>query len=156
MVITGNNISAFKTAVQVSTGLISGNYIHDPGYVTGDHTNGILDIGTTQPLAITGNTILNNLGQTDAISLDATLTGQVIANKTVTGNLLAGGSYPIYGGTDRAAVISHMTITGNRFGQGYNPQSGLYGPVAYYTTTGTANTWAGNTYDTTGTTIPAP
>jgi hypothetical protein len=42
---------------------------------------GILDIGTTQPLTITGNTILNNLGQTDAISLDATLTGQAIANK---------------------------------------------------------------------------
>ena len=156
MAIKNNNISAFKTAIQISTGLISGNYIHNPGFVTGDHTNGILDIGTTQPLTITANTILDSLSQTDAISLDATLSGQVIANKTVTGNLIAGGSYPLYGGTDRGATISHMTITGNRFGQGFYTLSGLYGPVAYYTTTGTANTWTGNTYDTTGTTIPAP
>jgi hypothetical protein len=156
MTIKNNNISYFKTAIQISTGMISGNYIHNPGYVTGDHTNGILDIGTTQPLTITGNTILDSLSQTDAISLDATLSGQVIANKTITGNLIAGGGYPIYGGTDRGATISHMTITGNRFGQGFYTLSGLYGPVAYYTTTGTANTWTNNTYDTTGTTIPAP
>ena len=156
MTIKNNNISAFKTAIQVSTGLISGNYIHNPGYVTGDHTNGILDIGTTQPLTITGNTILDSLNQTDAISLDATLSGQVIANKTVTGNLIAGGGYPIYGGTDRGATISHMTISGNRFGQGFYTLSGLYGPVAYYTTSGTANTWTNNTYDSTGATIPAP
>ena len=156
MVVKNNNISWFKTAIQISTGLISGNYIHNPGFVTGDHTNGILDIGTTQPLTITANTILDNLSQTDAISLDATLTGQAIANKTVTGNLIAGGSYPLYGGTVRGATISHMTITGNRFGQGFYTLSGQYGPVAYYTTTGTANTWTGNTYDTTGTTIPAP
>ena len=156
MVVKNNNISWFKTAIQISTGLISGNYIHNPGFVTGDHTNGILDIGTTQPLTITANTILDSLSQTDAISLDATLTGQAIANKTVTGNLIAGGSYPLYGGTVRGATISHMTITGNRFGQGFYTLSGQYGPVAYYTTTGTANTWTGNTYDTTGTTIPAP
>ena len=156
MTVKNNNISAFKTAIQISTGLISGNYIHNPGFVAGDHTNGILDIGTTQPLTITANTILDSLNQTDAISLDATLSGQVIANKTVTGNLIAGGSYPIYGGTARGATISHMTITGNRFGQGFYTLSGLYGPVAYYTTTGTANTWTGNTYDTTGATIPAP
>ena len=156
MVIKDNNISEFKTAIQVSTGLISGNYIHNPGFVTGDHTNGILDIGTTQPLTITGNTILDSLSQTDAISLDATLTGQVIANKTITGDLFAGGGYPIYGGTDRGATISNMTISGNRFGQGFYTLSGLYGPVAYYTTTGTANTWTNNTYDTTGATIPAP
>jgi hypothetical protein len=156
MTLKNNNISFFKTAIQVSTGLISGNYIHNPGFVTGDHTNGILDIGTTQPLTITGNTILDSLNQTDAISLDATLTGQVIANKTVTGNLIAGGGYPIYGGTDRGATISHMTISGNRFGQGFYTLSGLYGPVAYYTTSGTANTWTNNTYDTTGATIPAP
>jgi hypothetical protein len=156
MTIKNNNISAFKTAIQISTGLISGNYIHNPGFVTGDHTNGILDIGTTQPLTITGNTILDSLNQTDAISLDATLTGQVIANKTITGNLIAGGGYPIYGGTDRGATISNMTISGNRFGQGFYTLSGLYGPVAYYTTSGTANTWTANTYDTTGATIPAP
>jgi hypothetical protein len=37
-----------------------------------------------------------------------------------------------------------MTITGNRFSQGFYTLSGLYSPVAYYT------------YGTTGVTIPAP
>ena len=40
MVIKDNNISDFKTAIQISTGLVDGNYIHDPGYIAGDHTNG--------------------------------------------------------------------------------------------------------------------
>ena len=51
---------------------------------------------------------------------------------------------PSYGGTDHGATISHMTITGNRFSQGFYTLSGLYSPVAYYT------------YGTTGVTIPAP
>jgi hypothetical protein len=155
MIITGDNISSFKTAVQVTTGTISGNYIHDPGYISGDHTNGIFDTGTTQMLAITGNTILNSLGQTDAISLDASQTGQVLANKTITGNLLGGGSYTIYGGNSLNNTSSHMQISNNRFSQARYPRSGQYGPVAYYTTSPT-NVWTGNTWDTTGTTIPAP
>jgi hypothetical protein len=30
--IKNNNISAFRTAIQISTGLVQGNYIHDAGY----------------------------------------------------------------------------------------------------------------------------
>ena len=62
---------------------------------------------------------------------------------------------PSYGGTDHGATISHMTITGNRFGQGFYTLSGLYGPVAYYTTSGTANTWSGNTCTPPGDSTPA-
>jgi hypothetical protein len=156
LVIKNDNISWFKTAVQVTTGTITGNYIHDPGFVTGDHTNGILDVGTTQPLAITGNTILNPLNQTDAISLNATLDSQTIANKTITGNLLGGGSYPIYAGSARNATISSITITGNTFSQATYTKSGLYGPAAYYSATAPGDTWANNTWDTTGTTVPSP
>jgi hypothetical protein len=49
-----------------------------------------------------------------------------------------------------------MTISGNRFGQGfYTPLRPVW-PRRYYTASGAANTWTGNTYDTTGDTIPAP
>jgi hypothetical protein len=153
MTITGNNISRFKTAIQVTTGLIAGNYIHDPGYVAGDHTNGIFDTGSTQPLSITGNTILNNRDQTDAISLDDSTPNSPMANKTVTGNLLSGGSYTIYGGNSLGNTSTNMHIDNNRFSQAYFPRSGQSGPVAYYNTSAT-NTWTGNFYDTTGTTIP--
>jgi hypothetical protein len=75
MTITANNISAFRTAVQISTGLADGNYIHDPGFAPGDHTNGFYVGGGAQPLTIQNNTIFDSLGQTDAINLDAPTPG---------------------------------------------------------------------------------
>jgi nitrous oxidase accessory protein NosD len=156
LVIKNDNISWFRTGIQVTTGTITGNYIHDPGYIAGDHTNGILDVGTTQPLSITGNTILDPLNQTDAISLDATLDSQAIANKAIRGNLLGGGSYPIYAGNTRNATVSNITVTGNTFSQAYYAKSGLYGPAAYYSAAASGDTWSANTWDSTGQTVPSP
>jgi len=156
MTIRNNNISRAKTAVQLTTGLVAGNYIHDFGYVAGDHTNGIFDAGTTQHLTIRHNTILNNLRQTDAISLDASVTGEKVAHKTVDNNLLGGGSYVIYGGDSRDAATSHVVIAGNRFSQAYYPGGGRYGPVAYYASHAAGNAWTGNTWDATGQAIPPP
>jgi hypothetical protein len=155
MVIANDDISNFKTGVQVSTGLVTGNYIHGFGYVAGDHTNGIFDAGTTQPLMIYHNTILNSHGQTDAISLDATAAGSSVANKTVEDNLLAGGGYTIYGGASRHNRISGILIEDNRFSQAFYANGGQYGPVAYLGH-GAGGVWSGNTWDTTGQTIPAP
>jgi hypothetical protein len=155
MVIKDDNISCFKTAVQVSTGLVAGNYIHSFGYLAGDHSNGILDIGTTQPLTIYGNTILNTRGQTDAISLDASAAGGTVANKTVQDNLLAGGSFTIYGGAARRSTTSHIVIEDNRFSQAYYAKGGQYGPIAYFTR-GRGDAWSGNTWINTGEAVPAP
>jgi hypothetical protein len=155
--IKNNNISAFRTAIQASTGLITGNYIHDPGYQAGDHTNGIYAGGGTQPLTITGNTILDTLGQTDAINLDAPTPGPTapVTTKTIKDNFLAGGSYTIYGGAASGSPTSAITITGNRFGQAYYPQSGQYGPIAYFDPTAKGSTWTGNFWDTTTQTVPS-
>ena len=45
MVIKDNNVSLFRTAMQISNGLVQGNYIHNPGYIAGDHTNGVVTNG---------------------------------------------------------------------------------------------------------------
>jgi hypothetical protein len=156
MVIDDNNIYYFKTAIQISTGLVDGNYIHDPGYVAGDHTNGFYVNGGTKPLTIQNNTIYDSLGQTDAINLDAGSSGVPVANKTVVNNLLAGGAYTIYGGTALGNPTSNIVIKGNRFGQLYYPLSGQWGPVAYFDSTGTGNVWSGNFWDSTGQAIPSP
>jgi hypothetical protein len=157
MVITGNNISAFRTAMQVSAGLVQGNYIHDPGYIAGDHTNGIVTNGGTQAMTINDNTVFNSLGQTDAISLDAAAGGVAVANKTVENNFLAGGGYSIYGGDGPSSnPTSNIVITGNRFGQVYFAKGGQFGAVAYYDHTGAGNSWTGNIWDTTGQAIPSP
>jgi hypothetical protein len=152
MTLKYNNISNFKTGIQISNGLVDSNYIHDPGYVAGDHTNGFYVNGGTQPLTIQNNTIFDPLGQTDAINLDAGTPGPgaPVANKTIKNNLLAGGSYTIYGGAASGSPTTNIVITGNQFGQNYFPKSGQYGPVAYFDPTGAGNTWSGNTWDTTG------
>jgi len=156
LVIKDNNISDFRTGIMFVTGLVEGNYIHDPGYIAGDHTNGITAVGTTEPLTIKDNTVLNDLGQTDAITLNASGPGQAVANKTVTGNFLAGGDYTIYGGAGSNDPTSNIVITNNRFGQAYSPKSGQYGPVAVFDSTGTGNAWSGNIWDTTGKAVPSP
>ena len=156
MLLQGNNISYFKTAVQISTGVVNGNYIHDPGYLAGDHTNGFYTNGGTEPLTIENNTIFVSLAQTDTINLDAGTSGVPVANKTVENNFLAGGGYSIYGGTSPANPTSHIVIEGNRFGQQYYPLGGQWGPVAYFAPTGTGNTWSGNFWDTTAKAIPSP
>ena len=157
IVVKDNNISYFRTAVQLSAGLVDGNYIHNPGYVAGDHTNGVaIDGGGTGHLTIQNNTIFNSLGQTDAITLGVSTVGALVANKTIQNNLLAGGGYSLYGGSGRSNLTSNIVIKGNRFAQLYFPKGGQFGPVAYYEHTGTGNTWSGNIWDTTGQAISSP
>jgi hypothetical protein len=146
IVIRNDNISHFRTGVQISTGLIADNYIHDPGYIRGDHTNGIYVAGTTEPLTIYGNTIFNNLGQTDDISLDAANSGQDVANKIVVDNMLVGGGYSIYGGGARHDRTSNIVIEYNEFGRLYYPKGGRYGPVAYFNLRQAGNVWSGNVW----------
>jgi Right handed beta helix region len=145
IVIKNNDISRFRTGVQVSTGLIVGNYIHDPGYIHGDHTNGIYVAGSAEPLTIYGNTIFNNLGQTDDINLHASSSRQNLANKMVVDNLLAGGGYSIYGGV-RNGLTSNIVIKDNEFGRLYYPDGGQYGPAAYFNPRQTGNVWSGNVW----------
>ncbi len=148
-VVENDNIYYFKTAIQLGAGLIQGNYIHDPGFVTGDHTNGIYAGGSTTQLTIVDNTILNNLNQTDDINLDAASSGSLVSNKTIENNFLAGGGYSIYGGTGPGNPTSNILIEGNRFGQQYYTTGGEFGPVAYYSATATGDVWSGNIWDTT-------
>jgi hypothetical protein len=145
-VIEDDNISYFRTAVDVSSGVVAGNYIHSPGYMPGDHTNGIYDNGSDAPLTIEDNTILNPLAQTDAITLDATSGNQTVANKTIEGNLLAGGGYAIYGGDSEDNKTSNIVIKDNWFSQRYYSQGGRYGPAAYFDPAGTGNVWSGNVW----------
>jgi hypothetical protein len=156
LVIASNDISDFRTAVQVTAGLVTGNYIHHPGYITGDHTNGVLANGGTGQLLIYHNTILNSLGQTDAVSIDTSQVAGPVANKTIEDNLLAGGGYPIYGGTANGHSTSAILIEDNRFGQGFFPQGGQYGPAAYFDSAGAGNVWSGNTWIATAKAVQAP
>src|SRR5260370_30854050 len=110
--------------------------------------------GGTPLLAITHNTIFNPVAQTDVVAWFEDCSAQ--ANRTVTNNLLAGGGYSIYGGATKTEPTSGIVITGNRFATSYYPTGGAFGPVAYFDSAGTGNTWTGNTWDATGQAIPSP
>ena len=141
-----NDIARTSTGVQMESGLIQDNYIHDMGYKSGDHLNGITSNGSTALLTIRHNTVLNSFDQTDAISLFEDFGVQ--ANRTIDNNLVAGGGYTIYGGANPGgAATSNIHITNNRFSRLYYPNGGSYGPVTAYAPSGAGNTWTGNIWD---------
>ena len=156
MTIKGNNISNFRTAVQISTGLADGNYIHDPGYLAGDHTNGFYVGGGTQPLTIQDNTILNSLGQTDAINLDACSPG-VPPSPTRPSRTTCSPAGPT---PSTAAPSSGSPTTTSSSPAPVRPELLRQGrpvrPRRLLRLPRDGNTWSGNTWDTTGQPAPPP
>jgi hypothetical protein len=154
--VLNNNIQDTGTGIQAEQGLLQGNYIHTMGYLPGDHINGITSNGGfTNTLTINHNTILVNHNQTDAIGLFEDFGTQ--QNRTITNNLLGGGSYAIYAGQNTgAAPTSNIVITGNHITTDLYPNGGVYGPITAYNPTATGDTFTSNTWDNTGQTIPNP
>jgi hypothetical protein len=143
--VLNNNIWYTATGIQIYSGLIQGNYIHDMRFINGDHVNGITSNGGTTPLTITHNTILVNNGQTDAIGLFEDF--GVEANVLITDNLVGGGGYAIYGGQNTGGPATYnIRITNNQFSRTYFPQSGYYGPATAFSLSGSGNVWSGNTW----------
>ncbi|MGV8849597.1 MAG: DUF4082 domain-containing protein [Propionibacteriaceae bacterium] len=141
-----NEVVNTSTGIQVYEGLIADNYVHDMGYQSGDHINGTTSNGSTTMMTIRHNTILNQIGQTDAISLFQDF--GIEANRLITDNLVAGGGYTIYGGDNqRFGKTSNIMITNNRFSNVFFPNGGSYGPIAAFDATGSGNVLSGNFWD---------
>ena len=119
LTVTGCNIYYFRVAASITNGLFQGNYVHDPGYFAGDHTDGISCLGNNGAtsfatgLQILGNTIIMQINQTSPLDIGSTASPcQYIL---IEGNLLAGGGYGLYGGittTDTQHTHSSCTING--------------------------------------------
>jgi len=147
--IKGDQIHDTADGIQINEGDVTRNYIYNMKADAGDHVDGLLSTsGSTpaNPLTISGNTILNPVDQTSDIALYQDFGPQ--GNATISGNLLAGGGYSIYGGDSGPATPTNIVITGNRFSPRYYPTGGAYGPVAY-AATGTGDVWSGNIWDNT-------
>jgi hypothetical protein len=151
-----DNISQTETGVQLESGLVQDTYIHNTGFIPGDHVNGVTSNGGVSALlTIQHNTILIDRSQTDAIGLFADFGAQ--ANRTIANNLLAGGGYSIYGGQNPGTPSpTGIRVTANRIATIYYTKGGAYGPVTAFNPAGAGNTWSGNTWDGTGQTVTAP
>ena len=141
---------------------ITSNYIHDMSY-SGccNHFDGIQfegngASGTTATFA--NNTVLLNVDQTLAIGM-ATDNSTLNNARQVTHNLLAGGSYTVYGGAGITNATTNSTFSNNIFSSiylganatGSADASGSAGPVNQWGT-GATNTWTGNRWDSNGST----
>jgi hypothetical protein len=153
--VLSSNFSYTSTAVQIASGLIENNYIHDMGYINGDHINGITANGGTAQLTIQHNTILVSQSQTDAIGLFEDF--GVEANVLITDNLLAGGGYTVYGGQNPGGPAAYnIRITNNRFSDMYYSGGGSFGPATAFNSGGPGDVWSGNVWASTGQTVPSP
>jgi len=154
--VLSNNISMASTGVQQESGLVQGNYIHNFGYNTGDHLNGVTSNGgATALLTVNHNTIFTNYPQTDAISLFEDFGAQT--NRVISNNLLAGGAYTIYAGQNAGGpTATKIKVTGNRIATTLYANGGYYGPATGYNHTGAGNTWTSNVWDASSATIAAP
>jgi hypothetical protein len=146
---TGCNVfwmkNAFENAQNPLTVInvnISGNYMHDLGYVALDHSDTLyLSYGIGG--IISGNTLYNQLTQTNAFVATAMNPVSLVC----TGNLMAGGGFALNTGTPTGHIsysgpIQNFTFTNNWFSTVFFPNSGLYGPAENWGHN--TNTWAGN------------
>jgi len=140
-------------AIQADAGLIYGNYIHSEMPGTGK-VAGVESNSGTSPLVIEHNTI--GVGASRAYAFGLFPGHNPQANRYIDGNLLAGGSYVIYGGDSAAEPSSNIQVTGNRFSRAFYPRGGYYGPVAHYRSGGPKNAWYASFWDDTLAPVPAP
>ncbi len=144
-----SNISEFGNMLSMGQGNLHDNYLHDVSEFhnqsgTWEHADAVIsDGGNTGTLVIRHNTLLNQVsvdhGASGSIGLFAD-TGSV-ANSTVDGNWIAGGSYALYGGGPGANGIK---VTNNIFSTQFHPNCGEYGPVAAWNAGGAGNVWSNN------------
>jgi len=147
--ILANNIYHAQTGVQIDAGLIQDNYIHDMGYVSGDHVNGTTSNAVSGSLSIIHNTVFNQFEQTDAVSLFEDFGAQY--DRVINDNLVAGGDYAIYGGANPGGAPAHnIRITNNRISTKFFPRGGYFGPYTAVDPSGSGNVFTGNVWDATG------
>jgi len=133
---------------------IQDSYIHGLGANTEAHKDGIYS-GDGDHVIIRHNNIECNDGSkagcTSAIGLLTDFSP--ISYYTIDNNLLnTNGSYCFYGsgGPQKAYTSHHITVTNNHFGRKVYAKCGYYGPVTYFDTNASGNSWSGNVWDDTG------
>jgi hypothetical protein len=147
--LAGDNITATRVDIYGagdgaklgSNSTLVDSYIHDlGGAAQGAHNDGIELTGALNT-RVEHNSILNQNSQTSALMLSEYY-GTGTANVVVKNNLLGGGGFTLYGGLEAGKTLrTGISVTGNQFTTRFFPQSGYYGPVAYWDS---RNTWSGN------------
>ena len=146
-----NDMSVVSDAISTSVGLVEDNFLHDPIYFDGDHTDMIQANSGPPPgqqLVIRHNTVINTLEQTAAVALFQDFGVQHDA--VIERNLLAGGGYALYAGAGKKGTSYNIKVISNVFSREVHATGGRFGPVAYWDHKGSGNVWRGNVWADTG------
>ena len=142
---TRQQASGSPTAIGTDLTLTAPPTSNGAGLPGADHSEHIYAgaSGGCSNLTISGNTLLNPLSQTACIYLHPPYT---FTNCAISGNLLAGGDYPLYlGGSASTGILVENNVVSTM----YFPTGGYFGPV--YTSSppvwgSSGNVWSGNTW----------
>lgn len=131
------DVSGVENGFVPGTGsTITDSYVHGLSAPGAPHYDGIQIDGGVRNITVSGNTIVNNQGQTSAVMVDnyfGAATGIVVTN-----NHLVGGDYTVYADASFNNNPVSVTYAHNRMGKG------VYG---YSLLRGADVTWSGNTDD---------
>ncbi|GAA3551681.1 hypothetical protein GCM10022197_03280 [Microlunatus spumicola] len=129
--------------------VVQDSWIHDLTIGNDSHNDGIQSLGTTS-LKVLHNRIVMADGATSAIIL-STGSASDMRNVQISGNLLGGGAFTVYGGyeagRDTLSKISNISVTNNRFTTSVFPRGGAFGPLTSVDSpvAVSGNTWADGT-----------
>ena len=124
MTIENNSfVNSPTDAIDMHSGVVSGNYFSGAGYLPGAHADAIWVTGSTGPTTITDNFIdgTPNADSPANANSDIRLTNELgnLSNVTVSGNDLLGGAYTVEaGGAGATYTVSNVSITDNYIGFG--------------------------------------
>jgi hypothetical protein len=140
--------------------LIQDSWVHDPSVSSTSHVENLLSNGSTAGATIRHNRFDNPHSQTATIALFGDFAP--IQNMTFDDNLFNGGGYAVYGGHDLSKPYGsqdqNIKIINNHFMRTPEPgaffaNGGIWGPVAYFSSSSAGNVWSGNVWDDTGTLV---
>lgn len=156
-------IYGVENGVTGGSNYIHDNYIHDfaEWIAADDHTDGLQTYGWAGAagLRVIHNTIISITtggdftpikygGGSSAIALSEGMHDLIIDS-----NFFAGGSYTLYGPSQKGGAPANVQVTNNRFSRHYFPKGGAYGTHTGFNRNAPGFVWSGNVWHETGETV---
>ncbi|MEW2358233.1 hypothetical protein [Spirillospora sp. NPDC029432] len=145
------HVHTVSNGIVTDHGLVEDSMIRKLKEYPGDHVTAFQSNGGPAPglsLVVRHSVLLNPVAQTSAVSIYQDF-GRA-HDVTITGNLLGGGGYALYGGKGRFGTPTNIKITRNAFTRDHFGKGGRYGPVTAWDPAGQGNVWKDNVWADTG------
>lgn len=143
----------------VSNVTIKDSWVHDLGFFGdpaqgGSHNEAVLSLGGSN-FSLIGNRFDAGSAQNFSAAVALYSEFELIRSVVLEGNLLNGGGYCLYAGSNDTQIAQDVVVRNNTFGDAVHPNCGAYGPVTSWNAGG-GSEWSGNVLEESGETIDPP